>query len=48
MAMVSFEHVGKMFHGIRDVAALQDVTFTANDGISARYSVRRAAASRRC
>ncbi len=32
MAMVSFEHVGKTFHGIRDVAALQDVTFTVNDG----------------
>ncbi len=32
MAKVSFEHVGKTFHGVRDVAALQDVTFTVEDG----------------
>ncbi len=32
MAQVRFEHVGKVFHGIRDVAALQDVTFTVADG----------------
>jgi len=32
MAKVSFEHVGKTFYGARDIAALQDVTFSVNDG----------------
>jgi NitT/TauT family transport system ATP-binding protein len=32
MGKVNFEHVGKTFHGARDVAALHDVTFTVEDG----------------
>lgn len=32
MAKVTFEQVGKTFHGARDVAALEDVTFTVDEG----------------
>lgn len=32
MGKVTFEHVGKTFYGARDVAALNDVTFTVEDG----------------
>ncbi|AMN44012.1 ABC transporter ATP-binding protein [Rhodoplanes sp. Z2-YC6860] len=32
MAKVSFDHVGKTFRGTRIVDALQDVTFTVNEG----------------
>ena len=32
MGKVTFNHVGKTFHGIRDVPALNDVTFAVEDG----------------